>query len=435
MPVATPAGLLLGAIAPSDAFAAFAARGLLRPSFRWQDVWAAEHARAFAVAGVLRLDILKLIFDQVEKSLARGTDLADFSRELKRQLVAKGFWGNIEVTDPATGEVRTTKFNDARLKLIYDVNLRQSHAAGRWARGMRTGNMTHIVYQTMEDERVRASHRPWDMICLPKDHPFWDTHIPPNGFGCRCRFFFVNQAGIERLQAAGKKLKFDPPEESFVDFRNTSTGLVERVPRGIDPGFAYNPGKAHVQRGLDRLVDSLTRLEQLRRGLGEAAGAAQATAGEGHALTRAVIHRQRSEPAFGAFLRDPPLPRTGEPPIGMPVAAVPPATASGGAQLPPVASVSAADLAAQKASETYPLALPEGAAAWAMVQAVIDRGQRLVLDAAETSVLWWWQRGDRVETVLLERGALVWWVKAQQRLTVEEAGQRYPRLAPLLTRS
>lgn len=428
MPAATPADFQLGAIEPRDAFQAFVARRLLQPSFRWQDVWEAEHVRGFAVAGVLRLDILKLIFDQVELATGRGLDLADFSKTLKRQLVAKGFWGDIEVTDPQTGEVRKTRFDDRRLKLIYDVNLRQSHAAGRWARGMRS-SMTHIVYRTMGDERVRATHKPWDWVTLPKDHPWWDTHIPPCGWGCRCHFFFTNQVGIDRLAKAGSKLKFEPPEESFVDFRNTASGQVERVPRGIDPGFAYNPGKAHVQRGVDRLVDSLTRLEQVRRGMGEAA---QATASEGHALTRAVIHRQRTEPAFGEFLRNPPLPLKGEPPIGLPIAAVPPATGSGGTALPAVASVSSTDLGANKASELYPLLLPETVSGWAMAQTIIDRGQRLVLDATETSVLWWWQRGDKVETLLLERNALVWWVKAQQRLTVEEAGSRYLRLKPLL---
>lgn len=447
MPTTPPPGLTLGlklgAIAPQDAFEQFAARRLLRPSFRWQDVYGADHATQFAVAGVMRLDVLQLIYGELEAALSRGTDLADFQEALKAKLVQKGFWGDVEVADPKTGEIRTTKFNDARLRLIFNANMRQSHAAGRWERGMRSRRMTHIVYRTVGDEHVRASHRPWDWICLPREHPFWDTHIPPNDWGCRCYFYFIAEADIPKLQAAatkaGKKLTLEAPPIQYVEFRNTQTGRVERVPRGIGPGWAYNPGKAHVQRAADRQVEALNRLHQLRESgpvQGEppaSAGAAARPAGEGQALTRAVLNKQRGEPGFAAFLQAPPRVLPGDPPIGMPVAAVPPqATGTAAAVQPTVASVSATDLLAQQAGPDYPFSLPTTPAGWALAQVIIDRGQRLVLGGTPEQVLWWWQRGDRVDLLLLERGELVWWTRAVSRLTVEEAVARYPRLASVV---
>lgn len=454
MPQAAPAsinlGLKLGAIAPQDAFEQFASRRLLRPSFRWQEVYDAEHARGFAVAGVMRLDVLQLFYDELEAAAARGTSLADFSKAVKARLVQKGFWGNVEVTDPKSGEIRVTKFNDARLRLIFDANMRQSHAAGRWQRGMR-GRMTHIVYRTMGDEQVRTSHRPWDWICLPRDHPFWDTHIPPNGWNCRCYFYFVAESDIPKLQAAaaakGKVLLLEPPPIQYVDFRNTASGRIERVPRGIDPGWAYNPGRSHIQRAIDRQVDGLNRLHRLRETgpvQGEPsqvaprapAAAVQATpaqlADAGHALTRAVLNKQRGEPGFAAFLKSPPKARPGEPPVGMPVAAVPPLQAGTAGAAPVVASVNAADLIAQQSGPGYPFSLPTTAAQWALAQVIIDRGQRLVLGGSPEQVLWWWLRGSRVDTVLLERGELVWWVKAVSQLTLQEALDRHPRLASVI---
>ena len=51
---------------------------------------------------------------------------------IQPRLEKAGFWGDVEITDPRTGEIRTTRFNQARLDLIFDVNTRQSYAAGRW---------------------------------------------------------------------------------------------------------------------------------------------------------------------------------------------------------------------------------------------------------------------------------------------------------------
>lgn len=406
--------ITLGAFKPEDSIAAFQQRGLLRPSFRWQDVWQAEHARAFAVAGVMRLDILRTIREQVDLAVSQGRGFGEFHAALKRQLVAKGWWGRIEITDPDTGEVRTTRFDERRLQLIFDVNMRQSHAAGRWARIQRSRVDTHIVYRTMRDERVRASHRPWDDIVLPKDHPWWDTHFPPNGWRCRCTAFGINQRGIERLQQAGSKIKTEPPPTTWVEFANRSTGQAERVPRGIDPGFAYNPGQVHPADALDRLARGINATPEVPKGTGNA-----------HSLARALINRGRGERAFREFLAAPPKGVD----ANMPVAAVPGLQAE-----PAVAAVRAADLLRQAARADYPQVLPTTPAAWAMAQAVIDRGQRL--DLGEGRVLWWWLRGsgadERVHVLELQRTVLVWHVRQLAALSRDEARTQYPELARVL---
>ncbi|MEY2689721.1 MAG: hypothetical protein RL375_3920 [Pseudomonadota bacterium] len=413
-----PAAITLGALKPEDSFAAFAARGLLRPSFRWQDVWQAEHARAFAVAGVMRLDVLRLIRDQVDAAVREGRGFEEFDRGLRGQLVAKGFWGNVEITDPATGEVRTSRFDKRRLQLIFDVNMRQSHAAGRWARAQRS-RMPYLVYRTMRDERVRASHKPWDNVVLPKGHPWWDTHYPPNGWRCRCTAFAVDEKGLQALRDSGAKVTTEPPPTTWVEFENKSTGQVERVPRGIDPGFAYNPGKVHVEQGIDRLARAITTA---RAPLPAQASSAQTGALQ---VARAVIARGRSERAFKDFIADPPKGVN----TGLPVAAVP-----APAGQPVVASVRASDLVRQRETPDFPRVLPTRAAEWAVAQAVVDRGQRLELPGG--GVLWWWARGGdgarRVHVLELQRGQLVWWVQQLTTLTPDEAVATYPALKGLL---
>lgn len=238
-----PAGLRLGVISPQDAIAAFDERKLLLPSFRWQDVWQEEHQRAFAVAGVSRADVLAVFRDELDAKFAEGGTLADFSRSVRPALAAKGFWGDVEVTDPATGETRVTRFDERRLQLIYDVNVRQSYAAGKWQRYQQTkGQFPFVLYRTMDDGRVRPAHQAWHNLVLPIDDAFWATHWPPNGWRCRCNATQLNQRGVDRLQAAGQKLKRSAPADDWLPYINPHSGEVKAVPRGIDPGFGYNPG-------------------------------------------------------------------------------------------------------------------------------------------------------------------------------------------------
>ena len=267
MPQPIPPGLKIGSAEPADAFDAFARRSLLAPSYRWEDVFQEEHAASFAVAGVARDDVLTLFHDQVNQALAGGGTLKDFAKAVKPELVAKGWWGDIEVSNPATGETRITRFNDARLQLIYDLNLRQSYAAGRWARIERTqATKPLVMYRTMRDERVRNSHAEWDGLALPVGHPFWRTHYPPNAWRCRCRAFAVSERDLALYADDGDTIKREAPPVQYTEFTNRSTGEVSKVPVGIDPGFAYNPGQQRTQA-----LDKLTEAAQAR--LKEAGGA------------------------------------------------------------------------------------------------------------------------------------------------------------------
>lgn len=264
MSVPIPAGLVLGVVEPRDAIAAFLRRALLQPSFRWQDVWQDEHARSFAVAGIAELDVLQAFRDEVDLAVSEGRSLDAFRARMRSRLVESGWWGDVEITDPAgVEEPRVVSFNDARLRTIFDVNLRQSHAAGRWARIQRTRQrLPLILYRTMGDERVRASHAAWDGLALPVGHPFWKTHYPPNGWRCRCTAFAVDERDLDRRRAAGHTIRTEAPALEELPFVNRRTGEVVQVPRGIDPGFAYNPGIAAER---DAALDQARR--QRERGL------------------------------------------------------------------------------------------------------------------------------------------------------------------------
>jgi SPP1 gp7 family putative phage head morphogenesis protein len=244
MPTAIPTGFTLGAVAPEEAIAAFQARKLLETTFSWQDMWHEEHTRAFTVSRLAETDLLDFVRAELDKAIAAGTDIQDWADTIQQRLESAGWWGKREVIDTTTGEQVSTTFDPRRLQLIFEVNTRQSYAAGRWARIERSKDtLPFVVYRTRRDEKVRASHRPWDGLVLPVDDPWWDTHYPPCGWRCRCTAYAINQRGIDKLRAAGLPVKTEAPPTQWVEFMNKRTGEVSKVPRGVDPGFGFNPGK------------------------------------------------------------------------------------------------------------------------------------------------------------------------------------------------
>ncbi len=130
-----------------------------------------------------------------------------------------------------------------RLQIIYDTNLRSAHAAGRWQQIERSKSTRPFLrYSAVLDTRTRPAHRAWHGKILPVDDPFWSTHYPPNGWRCRCTVIQYSQA---QLDSRGWSVS-EPPNNGSVTYTNPRTGEISQVPRGIDPGFGWNPGKSRL---------------------------------------------------------------------------------------------------------------------------------------------------------------------------------------------
>ncbi|HRD46827.1 MAG TPA: phage minor head protein, partial [Caulobacter sp.] len=236
--------LVMG-LPPQEDVTYFRDKGLLE-SFAWPDVWQEEHAKAFTVAKAMRRDILQDIYEAVDRALTDGTTLETFRKELTPLLQAKGWWGRQEATDPLTGEIRNVQLGSPRrLETIFDVNLRSAYQAGRWERIERTkAALPFLRYVAVQDGRTRPEHRAWHGTVLPADDPWWDTHYPPCGWRCRCT---VTQATAGMLERRGWAVTETPPRGAPRLWRNPRTGETIVVETGIDPGFAYNVGKAHLR--------------------------------------------------------------------------------------------------------------------------------------------------------------------------------------------
>lgn len=81
-----------------------------------------------------------------------------------------------------------TTYNQRYLKVEYNQAVTSARAARAWQDIERTKHLyPNLMYIAIQDDRTRAKHRQWHGIILPVEHPFWDSHYPPNDWECRCK--------------------------------------------------------------------------------------------------------------------------------------------------------------------------------------------------------------------------------------------------------
>lgn len=221
----------------------------LTPRFSWLDVWGEEHAHAFTVACVLEERTLAEFRAGIDQALASGTGFDAFKAEMQRRLKPIGWWAPRSVANPETGKTKTVDFTrPKRLQTTFWSNVRSARAAGQWDRMQRTKRaLPFILYVRTTAGDPRPEHLRWAGIILPVDHPFWRTHFPPNGWGCKCAVRQISAAQAERLlgrapEDGGIIYRDTPPAERVHTFINKRTGVRTKVPDGIDPGWQTNPG-------------------------------------------------------------------------------------------------------------------------------------------------------------------------------------------------
>lgn len=199
------------------------------PTETWRDLWSGMHVRAFTVAGATREDMLVDLRAAVDRAVTQGTTIGEF-RKAFDEIVARYGWD----------------FNggrDWRTRVIYDTNIRTAYQAGRYAQMKAiAGRRPYWRYRHNPAVRVpREEHLGWDGLILRHDNPWWKTHYPPNGWGCRCYVESLSERDLARL---GKDGPDEAPDDGAYEWTNPDTGEVLEVPRGIDPGWDYNVGEA-----------------------------------------------------------------------------------------------------------------------------------------------------------------------------------------------
>ncbi|WP_439640079.1 phage head morphogenesis protein [Nevskia sp.] len=218
------------------------------PTKSYTDIQGAAHDQAFVVAGAMKADLLVDLRAAVDRVVSSGVGFDAFKADF-RNIAAKHGWA----------------YNGGanwRAQVIYETNLSQSYNAGREAQ-MADPELRkrrpYGCYKHYQSPNERPEHAAWDGMVVLLDDPWWDTHSPMNGWGCKCKKFMYSQADVERRGLKVTRPVAEPLEDRVIGARSGNPQTV-RVPPGIDPGFDYTPGKSTLGRLAERGLGSTARL-------------------------------------------------------------------------------------------------------------------------------------------------------------------------------
>jgi hypothetical protein len=220
------------------------------PTEHYDDILKSAHDRAFVVAGATKADLLNDLRNAVDKAIADGKSLGWFRQQFE-EIVKRNGWHGWTGEDTADGR-------DWRTRVIYRTNILSSYSAGRFAQ-LKDPELlkTRPYWKYIHNDTVlhpRPLHLSWHGLVLKHDDPFWQTHFPPNGWGCRCRVTAVR----------AKDFKGDSAPNDGTYQHIDRNGEAHTLPEGIDYGWDYAPGasrtaplKNMIDQKLDRLPPSV----------------------------------------------------------------------------------------------------------------------------------------------------------------------------------
>lgn len=243
-------------LAPEEAIRYFESKGYVI-GFNFHDIEPEAHAKAFTVAGVLKLDVLNDLRDGLQSVLDNGDTLAGFKKNMIPLLEQKGWIGKGLVADPETGELEGKQLTPRRLQTIFDTNIQSSYGAGRWAQQMENaGDRPFLERVAVMDTHTRPKHAALNGFTARIDDPCWDFMYPPDGYGCRCRTRARSADDVEKngLTVQSSEGRLVDVQQMYGGREITVTGMT--FPDGTvytaDAGFGFNPGKVAWQPVLEK---------------------------------------------------------------------------------------------------------------------------------------------------------------------------------------
>lgn len=229
---------------PKDAVAYFEAKGY-KVSFDWRSMLHEAHNKAFTVAGVTKLEVLKSIRESVNKAIKDGITFEQFKKDLKPKLQKQGWWGAKEVTDEATGKTKIVDLSSPwRLKTIFGTNVQVAYSAGRYQQLMENVEFRPLwKYVAIIDGSTRPTHKALNGKIFRYDDPVWNHIYPPNDWSCRCSVQALRQKDISDGE-------LQTPDDYIIEPRKANGVDTSRIKFNdgntldIGAGWDYNPGKA-----------------------------------------------------------------------------------------------------------------------------------------------------------------------------------------------
>lgn len=228
-------------------------------SFNYDEIAKAAHHKSFTVAKVMRHDLLHDIFTSLDTAIKEGKHFDDFKKDIKPTLQKKGWWGEQDIVNPKTGEVKTINIGSNRLRTIFKTNMRVAYATARYKEQMKLPTSIYLEYVSALLENTRTSHRDLHGTVLPRDDNFWNTNYPPNDWGCKCKTRAVSKKEVEKR---GLKISSNAPDSVASKDWSYHVGKTSKVSSLSKMNLDESLSKLHSATK-NKAYESLTQAELL----------------------------------------------------------------------------------------------------------------------------------------------------------------------------
>ena len=148
-----------------EAIKAAKERGVVLPGIYYGELQGLARQLSFSIAGIAALDQLQQVRDSLSDGLQSGISFVEWQDEILKS-------GTLDLPEH-------------RLDNIFRTNIQNSYNRGRWEKFQSIKHRRpYLMYDAINDSRVRPSHLAMDGIIRPADDFFWRTHAPSNGYRC-----------------------------------------------------------------------------------------------------------------------------------------------------------------------------------------------------------------------------------------------------------
>ena len=200
-----------------------AKRGIVLPSTYYAELLGIHRQLNFSIAGKASLDQLQAVLDSLEEVLQKGSTFEKWRKDIR---------------------VQDLGLPKHRLDNIFRTNIQAAYNRGHWENFTQHKNTRpYLMYDAINDTRVRPTHLAMDGIIRPVGDPFWATHYPPNGYRCRCRCISLTDRQARERSKNGNGLNKPITDEMKPD-----------------KGFDYNVGQdltAGVNKAFDESISKI----------------------------------------------------------------------------------------------------------------------------------------------------------------------------------
>lgn len=161
------------------------------PDDYYKNMTPIQRQQSVSIAGLAQLEHVKSVINQVNQAIDSGSTFADFQKAVKN--------GDVDISLPRH-----------RLDNIFRTNIQAAYGRGRWYQQQQTkSSRPYLMYDAINDNRTRPTHKALDVTVRHIDDPFWDTHWAPLGYRCRC---VIRSLTEEQAKARGITSDDDLPK-------------------------------------------------------------------------------------------------------------------------------------------------------------------------------------------------------------------------------